>query len=84
RSAAQPAMAELGRDLERAAARPGLAILPLADPFGSADGGRLSRRAADRAGAGIAELAGLGHWWMLQDPKAGAEAINAFLASVTG
>jgi pimeloyl-ACP methyl ester carboxylesterase len=83
RSAAQPVMAEIGRDLERASAKPGLAILPLADPFGSADGGALSRRAAERAGARIAELDGLGHWWMLQDPKAGAAAIRDFLASVS-
>jgi pimeloyl-ACP methyl ester carboxylesterase len=83
RSAAQPVMAELGRDLERASAKPGLAILPLADPFGAADGGKLSRRGAARAGARIAELDGLGHWWMLQDPKAGAAAIRDFLASVS-
>jgi hypothetical protein len=82
RSAAQPVMAELGRDLEKAAAKPGLALLPLADRFGAADGGKLSRRSAERSGARIAELAGLGHWWMLQDPRRGAEAISAFLDSV--
>ena len=83
RSAAQPVMAELGRDLERAAAKPGLAFVPTADPFGSADGGALTLRAAARAGARVAELDGLGHWWMLQDPKRGAEAISTFLATVT-
>jgi pimeloyl-ACP methyl ester carboxylesterase len=84
RSAAQPAMAELGHDLERAGAKPGLAIVAVADQFGAGDGGVLSRRAAGRARAGIAELDGLGHWWMLQNPQRGAEAISTFLASVGG
>ena len=84
RSAAQPAMAEIGRDLERAAGKPGLAIMANADQFGSSTGGDLTRRTARRAGATITELDGLGHWWMLQDPKRGAEAIGNFLDSVTG
>jgi hypothetical protein len=75
-------MAELGRDLERAAAKPGLALVPTADPFATAAGAELTRRSAARAGARITELDGLGHWWMLQDPKRGAEAISVFLDSV--
>lgn len=82
RSAAQPAMAELGRDLEKAAARPGLCLLATADPFASARGAELHRRSAGRAGARVVTLDGLGHWWMFQDPKRGADAINAFLAEV--
>lgn len=35
RSAAQPAMAEAGRELESASARPGLALLATADQFSS-------------------------------------------------
>jgi hypothetical protein len=27
-------------------------------------------------------LEGLGHWWMVEDPKRGADAIDAFLAEV--
>lgn len=84
RSAAQPAMADLGRDLERAAARPGLAIVATADQFRAGDGRALNSRTAARAGARTAELDGLGHWWMLQDPKRGAEVISAFLAEVEG
>jgi pimeloyl-ACP methyl ester carboxylesterase len=84
RSAAQPAMAELGRDLENAAAKPGLSIVATADQFGAARNEDLPRRAAGRAGARVAVLEGLGHWWMLQDPKRGAEAISEFLASVNG
>ncbi|MFF3255962.1 hypothetical protein ACFYWP_34175 [Actinacidiphila glaucinigra] len=52
-------MAEAGRKLDSAAARPGLALLPTDDSFNEADD---TRRAADRAGARIEELEGLGHW----------------------
>ena len=76
RSAAQPAMAEAGRELESASARPGLALLATADQFiGQSDN---RRRAADRAGARTEVLEGLGHWWMLEDPQRGAVALTEF------
>ena len=80
RSAAQPAMAEAGRALPNAAARPGLSLLATADPFIGADDTR--RRAAQRAGARTEMLEGLGHWWMLQDPHRGAEALRDFWSSL--
>jgi pimeloyl-ACP methyl ester carboxylesterase len=76
RSAAQPAMAEAGRALENAAARPGLSLLATEDPYIGPDDHR--RRAADRAGASTAVLDGLGHWWMVEDPARGAEALTLF------
>ncbi len=76
RSATQPAMAEAGRALESAAARPGLSLLATEDPYIGADDHR--RRAADRAGARTEVLDGLGHWWMVEDPHRGAEALNRF------
>jgi pimeloyl-ACP methyl ester carboxylesterase len=76
RSAAQPAMAEAGRALENAAARPGLSLLATEDPYIGPDDHR--RRAADRAGASTAVLDGLGHWWMVEDPARGAEALTRF------
>jgi pimeloyl-ACP methyl ester carboxylesterase len=80
RSAAQPAIADAGRELEAAAARPGLSILATEDHFvGSPE---VRRRAADRAGARTEVFEGLGHWWMIQDPDRGAEALTAFWASV--
>ena len=39
---------------------------------------RGARRSAERAGAEVAVLQGLGHWWMCQDPKAGAAALEDF------
>lgn len=76
RSAAQPAMAEAGRHLEAAAARPGLSLLATEDPYIGANDHR--RRAADRAGARTEVLDGLGHWWMVEDPQRGAHALTQF------
>jgi pimeloyl-ACP methyl ester carboxylesterase len=80
RSARQPAMAEAGRALENAAARPGLSLLATDDPYiGHADN---RRRAADRAGARTEVLDGLGHWWMVEDPARGADALTRFWDAV--
>jgi pimeloyl-ACP methyl ester carboxylesterase len=76
RSARQPAMAEAGRALENAAARPGLSLLATDDPYIGAAENR--RRAADRAGARTEVLDGLGHWWMVQDPARGAAVLTRF------
>jgi pimeloyl-ACP methyl ester carboxylesterase len=82
RSAAQPVMAELGRNLPAAAARPGLSILATEDTYvGTA---AMRRRAAARAGARTEVLEGLGHWWMLQDPKRGAGLLGEFFGEVGG
>jgi pimeloyl-ACP methyl ester carboxylesterase len=80
RSAAQPVMAELGRDLSGLTRRPGLAVLAGADVVGGTDEQR--RRTAARAGARVAELPGLGHWWMVQDPAAGARVLAEFWAGL--
>ncbi len=79
RDAAQPAMAKLGRNLERAAARPGLSIIATEDSYATDE---QRRRASARAGAEIAELDGLGHWWFTQDPQRGAATINDFWAGL--
>ncbi|GFG55437.1 alpha/beta hydrolase [Mycolicibacterium agri] len=76
RSAAQPALKHAGRDLEKAAARPGLSVLATEDTYvGSAE---MRRRAADRAGARTAVLDGLGHWWMVEDPVRSAAVLTEF------
>lgn len=69
-------MAELGRNLPAAAARPGLAIIGTDDRFvGSQE---MRRRSATRAGARAATLDGVGHWWMVQDPVRSARALTSF------
>lgn len=80
RSAAQPVLADLGKGLEAAAARPGLAILPSEDHMVGTDEQR--HRAAARAGARVEVLDGLGHWWMTQDPQRAARALVDFWKSV--
>jgi hypothetical protein len=79
RSAAQPAMAELGKGLSTLASRPGLALVATADPFGGSE--EIRRRAAERAGAEVAVLDELGHWWMAEDPARGARVLTAFWRS---
>ena len=80
RSAAQPVVRELGRDLERMSARPGLAVLATEDTYVGTD--EMRRRAARRAGARVEVLEGLGHWWMLQDPARGAAMLTRFWGSL--
>jgi pimeloyl-ACP methyl ester carboxylesterase len=81
RSARQPAMAEAGRALEVASARPGLSLLATEDPFIGSNARRT--RAADRAGARTEVLDGLGHWWMVEDPARGAAALTDFWATLS-
>jgi pimeloyl-ACP methyl ester carboxylesterase len=59
--------------------RPGLAIIATADPWGNEE---LVRRVAETGGAQTLELDGLGHWWMLQNPRLGARALEDFWSSV--
>lgn len=81
RSARQPVMATLGADLEAAAARPGLAVLATEDPTSGTE--ELRRRAAARAGARVATLRGLSHWWMTEDGgRRGAAALTGFWSAL--
>jgi pimeloyl-ACP methyl ester carboxylesterase len=80
RSAAQPKLAEWGADLTKARSRPGLVIIATEDHF--TGGEAPARRTAERAGAQVALLDGLGHWWMCQDPKRGVAAIRSFVDSL--
>jgi pimeloyl-ACP methyl ester carboxylesterase len=78
RSAVQPVKAELGRDLSGLTRRPGLAVLAGQDHVVGTDEQR--RRTAARAGARVAELPELGHWWMVQDPARSARMLTDFWA----
>ncbi len=82
RSARQPALAEAGRALENAAARPGLSLSATEDTFVGTD--EMRRRAAARAGARTEVLDGLGHWWMVEDPARGAAILTRFWTSLDG
>jgi hypothetical protein len=56
-------------------------LVPSVDPF---DDETLSRETANRLGARVEVLDGLGHWWMLQDPDRSAAALVEFWNSVGG
>ncbi|MFD3590408.1 alpha/beta fold hydrolase [Streptomyces sp. NPDC058683] len=78
RSALQPKLTEWGIELDKAEHRPGLVINATEDVFvGGPDSAHLAAR---RFGAEEARLEGLGHWWMMQDPRRGAAALNRFYA----
>lgn len=59
RSARQPFLRRVGEHLERAAARPGPAIIATEDPTAGTLAAR--RTCASHAGAAVAELPGLSH-----------------------
>lgn len=81
RATPQSVLASIGANLEVAVARPGLTLLPSEDPFCGTDEQR--RRSAARAGAQVAELPGLGHWWMTQgDGRPAAAALIKFWDSL--
>ena len=76
RSVPKPVLAAWADRLPAASARPGLVLIPTED--GYTGGEALHRWSAERAGAQVAVLQGLGHWWMVRDPAAGAKALRRF------
>lgn len=56
-------------------------IIPTEDEY--TGGEARARWAAGQAKAEVAVLQGLGHWWMMQDPAAGAAALGKFWDSLT-
>jgi hypothetical protein len=81
RDAAQPVMARLGANLSAAAARPGLAVVTTEDRNVGTE--EMRRRSAARAGARVVVLEGLGHWWMVQDPRRAAGMLEEFWSSLS-
>jgi pimeloyl-ACP methyl ester carboxylesterase len=74
---------DVGREwgpLFRNVGRPGLVLIPSDDPFLAAD---RAKRAAQTAGAQSIELAGVGHWWMTEDPALGAATLEKFWAQLS-
>jgi pimeloyl-ACP methyl ester carboxylesterase len=80
RSAAQPKMAEWGADVAGLRSCPGLVLVPADDSY--TGGEALARRTAERTGAQVALLTGVGHWWLSQEPERAAAAYRSFVAAV--
>jgi hypothetical protein len=70
-------MAEAGRGLAAARQRPGLALIAMGDVDASSGTPEQHRAAAAAAGA---ELAEVGHWWPVEDPRPAAAALTGFWA----
>lgn len=79
RSAAQPAMADLGRRLVAARPPRGLVLVPMGDPYAGPPERALAL--AEDLGAQSLPLEDHGHWWMFEDPGTVADALVAHWAS---
>ncbi|MEY4364793.1 MAG: hypothetical protein RLZZ305_137 [Actinomycetota bacterium] len=78
RSAAQPLMAMLGGMFISASPGNGLVVIAELDHFAGTDS--MHAEVASRAGADVVRLADVGHWWMLENPVAAADALTAHWA----
>ncbi len=78
RTGAQPAVGELGGRLATTDLPPGLIIDAELDEYISSE---FSIRVAERLGTDVLRLDGRGHWWMVHDVDAVADALVAFWSS---
>jgi len=78
RASKQPAMSEMGRQLAKAAARPGLALIAVDDLSRASGSIEQHEWAARESGATLAHLNGVGHWWPEESPAPVAEALIEF------
>ncbi len=58
---------------------PGCVLTPVDDPFGHEG---MAQEVADMLGARVERMPGLGHFWPLQNPAAGAKVLTQFWASL--
>jgi pimeloyl-ACP methyl ester carboxylesterase len=79
RSAAQPAMRELGQRLLGASQRPGLVIIATEDHYTGTP--QMASVVAGGLGAETFTLEGLHHWWMFDGAAAAADALVAHWAA---
>ena len=76
RSAAQPAMRNLGLRLATAQLPRGAVIVPTADTYPGTPA--MAAEVAHSFGATTIELADRGHWWMIEDPATAARRLIEF------
>ena len=79
RSAVPNLHADWGAAITGPTAVPGLVVIPAGDEM--SDEAR-DRETAERLGAHVERLDGLTHYWMLQDPARGAEALQRFWSTL--
>lgn len=78
RSAVQPHMTLWGDQFAALDHRPDTLVVIAHDDHYTG-GPDMARRVAQKWGAAVADLEGLGHWWMMQDPARGAAVLGNFL-----
>jgi pimeloyl-ACP methyl ester carboxylesterase len=76
RSADESTMEALGRAVADLTHKPPLHVI-IATEDGYTGGEDRARATAEAWGATVHRLDGLGHWWMMEDPTAGAEVIQS-------
>lgn len=81
RDAAQPALRDLNPAVPMMRERPGHVLVAEEDPYVGTEA--MARSVAEQAGADVTVLRGVGHWWMLQDPEAGAAALRSFWSGLS-
>lgn len=79
RSAVQPNMTMWGHEFAALLSRPRTLVVNAHDDLYTG-GPDSARRVAQQWGASVAELDGLGHWWMMQDPARAAVMLTEFLS----
>ena len=67
----------VGEQPERARTTRGMFLHATLDPYVGAARG--TRDLAATMGAEVGELVGLGHWWMLEDPRAAADVLEEWI-----
>ena len=78
RDAAQPAMHDLGQRFTAKSPARGLVIIAENDHFAGPE--THHTWLSDATGAEVARLGGVGHWWMCENPRAGADMLVAHWA----
>ncbi|MGK0276707.1 MAG: pimeloyl-ACP methyl ester carboxylesterase [Ilumatobacter sp.] len=78
RSAVQPHMSTWGDEFAALPSRPRTLVINAHNDLYTGGPDR-ARRVAQQWGASVAELDGLGHWWMMQDPARSAAMLSEFL-----
>lgn len=75
RSAPEPELKAMFTEMQAAEPRPCMAIVAQADKYVGAE---FSGLVIERLGAELADLGGLGHWWMIEQPAKAADALTNF------
>ena len=78
RSAAQPEMKRLGERFAAASPCNGLVIVAENDHFAGTQ--QMHEDVARSVGANVCHMAGVGHWWMIEDPVGAADILTAHWA----